>query len=224
MSQRHSDSVRRGVLVGLVGLLSVTAGCLAPAGTEIDDSDAVAEQVESRYETLDGFQATMVRTVESGGDRETTRATVTFDKGDYLRIAYHDGPNAGQTTVINDPSPSRLFAEGDVESSRADAAAIYGALAADLVEQYDVVYDGTDTIDGQRVAVYTLTPSTNATGDQRRLTERRVSVDVDRMVPVRMRSNWTADGAEVTETIRFENVSLGVPNSTGAATKGGAAT
>src|SRR6056297_3483270 len=165
MSRNHSDNPRRLPLVGLVGLLFVTAGCLAPAGTEIDDSNAVADHVESRYEVLDGFQATMVRTVERGGHNNTTRATVAFDKGNYLRIAYRDGPNAGTVTVIDDPEPSRLFSDGAAATGRADASEVYGALAADLVERNDVVYNGTTRVDGRRVAVYALTPATNQSGD-----------------------------------------------------------
>src|SRR6056297_1670117 len=107
MSRNYPDNPRRVSLIGLVGLLFVTAGCLAPAGTEIDDSKAVAEHVESRYEALDGFQATMVRTVERSGHNNTTRASVAFEKENYLRIAYRDGPKAGTVTVIDEPEPAR---------------------------------------------------------------------------------------------------------------------
>ena len=224
MSSNYPDNPRRISLVGLVGLLFVTAGCLAPAGTEIDDSKAVAEQVESRYEALDGFQATMVRTVERGQYNNTTRAGVAFEKGNYLRIAYRTGPKAGTVTVIDDPEPSRLLANGAAETVRADASDVYGALAADLVERNDVVFDGTSTIDGHRVAVYSLTPA-NGSGEpeQPRLLERRVTVDVERMVPIRLESTWRADDQEITETIRFTDVKLRAPQTPGVGAQGAVA-
>ncbi len=224
MSSNYPDNPRWISLIGLVALLFVTAGCLAPAGTEIDDSKAVAEHVESRYEALDGFQATMVRTVERGGHNNTTRASVAFEKGNYLRIAYRTGPKAGAVTVIDDPEPARRFANGAAETGRADASDVYGALAADLVDQNDVVYDGTSTVDGHRVAVYSLTPA-NRSGEptQPRLIERRVSVDVDRMVPIQVESTWRADGQEITETIRFTDVTLRAPQTPGAGAQEGVA-
>jgi outer membrane lipoprotein-sorting protein len=55
--------------------------------------------------------------------------------------------------------------------------------------------------------------------------ERRVWIDAERAVPLRIESTWTEDGQRVEETIQFENISLRAPkqlpetaSSTGGAT------
>lgn len=216
MSPPLRSGRRRHVLLGVVGLVFVTAGCLGAPGTEVDEPDAVAEQVESRYERLDGFQATMVQRVEVDDESETTRATVTFDKGESLRIAYETGPKAGEVAVIENPS-AKLFAGGadtDVEAS-----ARLGTVAADLVRENEVVFEGTETLDGRSTAVFSITPPDDAAATQ---PKRRVWVDAKQVVPRRIESTWTEDGQQVNETIRFENVSLGAPATDAGTTPGGA--
>lgn len=210
---------RRHVLLGVVGLVFVTAGCLGAPGTEVDDPDAVAEQVESRYERLDGFQATMIQRVAVGDETETTRATVAFDKGDSLRIAYETGPKAGEVTVVENPS-AKLFS-GERADADSEPAALYGTVAADLVRENEVVFEGTEQLDGRPTAVFSVTPPDDATTTQ---PERRVWVDAKQVVPRRIESTWTEDGQQVNETIRFENVSLGVPATDAGTTPGGATT
>ena len=225
MARQSLDRIRR---VGLVGLLFVTAGCLAPTGTKVENSAAVAEQVESRYENVDGFQATMVRTLNRSTRSTVTRATVRFEKGESLRIAYQSGPRAGTVTVIDDPSPASVFGGTEAAATGAkadaDAAEVYGALAGELVRSNEVVYAGADTLDGHRVARFTMTPSANSSDGvaQHNLTERQVWIDTERGVPLKVQSTMRASGATVTETIRFRNVTLtarsGSSGATGEAT------
>ncbi|MFB6179630.1 MAG: outer membrane lipoprotein carrier protein LolA [Halorientalis sp.] len=210
MRRNYPDTFRRVPLLGLV-VLSVTAGCLAPTGSKIDNSQAVGKHVENRYESLDGFQATMIRTVERGGTRNTTRATVAFDKGRYLRIGYETGPHAGSATVVEDPSAAKVLGAGEAAPGRGDSAQVYGAVAASIVRQNDVVYQGLSRVEGHRVAVYSLRPQTNRSETGAHLLERRVSVDLARQVPIRLRSTWAVDGQNVTETIRFTNIKLSAP-------------
>jgi outer membrane lipoprotein-sorting protein len=209
-------SRHRRALLGVVGLVFVTAGCLGAPGTRVDDPSAVAEQVESRYERLDGFQATMIQRVTVGDETETTRATVTFDKGDSLRIAYETGPKAGEVAVIENPS-AKLFAGG--ADADAEASARFGTVAADLVRENEVVFEGTERLDGRTTAVFSVTPPDDAAATR---PERRVWVDTKQVVPRRIESTWIEDGQRVNETIRFENVSLGVPATDTGATPGGA--
>lgn len=221
MPEMLSGTIRRRTAIGVVGLVLVTAGCLGTPGTEVDNPEAVTDPVESRYEQLDGFQATMIQTVETDDRSTEARATVTFDKGDYLRIAYHTGPKAGSVTVVDDPSPSKLFAGTRTDTQRSDASTFYGTVVADLVRENEVVFDGRERLDGRPTAVFSVTPP----GDDEameRSPERRIWIDTDRVVPLRIESNWTADGETVTETIRFEDISLGIPGYDASAASGGA--
>jgi len=201
-----SNRTRRRTLLGVVGLVFVTAGCLGAPGTEVDDPSAVADQVESRYEQLDGFQATMIQRVQVGTETRTARATVAFDKGDSLAIAYQTGPNAGEVVVIENPSAKLLT--GERTESESEVGAFYGTVASDLVRANEVVFEERDRIEGRPVAVFSIT-SPEGAADTR--PERRVWIDVERVVPLRIESTWGEDGQRVHETIRFENVLLEEP-------------
>ncbi|WP_435175160.1 LolA family protein [Halorussus sp. AFM4] len=214
MSSNRLPKRRRSVLlVGAVGLL-LTAGCLGSVGTSVDDPRSVAQQVEARYDALDEYRTTIERTVSTGEATATTRATLRFVKGESLRIAYRTGPRAGTVTVVDDPTPSTLLT---TDAARAETAvgetpASYGAVAANLVRTNNVTYTGTTVLDGRPAVVLTLEPNGNETATA--LVERRVWIDAERRVPLRVVSTWESERGEITETLRFTNTSLSVPNAT----------
>ncbi|MFC7133678.1 MULTISPECIES: LolA family protein [Salinibaculum] len=215
-----SNRTGRRALLGVVGLVFVTAGCLGAPGTEVDDPSVVADQVESRYEQLDGFQATMTQRVQVGSETRTARATVAFDKGNALVVEPQTGPNAGEVTIIENPS-AKLFA-GQRTATAFEAEALYGTVAADLVRENEVVFERRDRVGGRLAVVFVITPPDSAAETR---PERRVWIDAERAVPLRIESTWTEDGQRVAETIQFENISLRAPkqlpetaSSTGGAT------
>lgn len=203
-------------LLGLIGLL-LTAGCLAPVGTQINNPQSVAQQVETRYDALDEYQTTIERTVTVGDTAATTQAVVRFEKGESLQIAYRTGPNAGAVTVIDDPSPSNLLSTDAVaaQTAGAETPASYGAFAGHLVQSNNVTYRGTTVLNDHPAVVFSLEPTANEPAGQ--LTERRIWIDAERQVPLRIESTWVQDNRNVTETIRFTNTSLSVPNTADAA-------
>jgi len=208
MSLLQPPDSRRGLQVfGVVGLL-LTAGCLGPAGTAVDDPEPVAQQVEVRYEALDTYQTTIERTVSFGETTETTRATVRFEKGESLRIAHHTGPDAGAVTVVEDPSPATLLS-ADAAATAIDATeapASYGAFAGRLVASHNVTYRGTAVVGDRPAVVLSLEPAGNRTAGEP--TQRRVWIDAERRVPIRIESTWERASGDVTETIRFTNTTM----------------
>ncbi|WP_134670639.1 sigma-E factor regulatory protein RseB domain-containing protein [Halorussus marinus] len=215
MSPLQPPDPRRSVSVlGVVGLL-LTAGCLGPAGTAVDDPESVAQQVEARYDALDEYTTTIERTVSVGETTRTTRATVRFEKGESLRIAHQTGPDAGTVTVVEDPSPATLLSTDAAATATpgAETPASYGAFAGRLVESHNVTYRGTAVV-GDRAAVVLSIDPTNATTD--RPAERRIWIDAERRVPLRIESTWERESGTVTETIRFTNTSVTAANATAA--------
>jgi len=194
-------------LLGVVGLL-LTAGCLGSAGTAVDDPEPVAQQVEARYDALDTYQTTIERTVSVGETTETARATVRFEKGESLRIARHTGPDAGTVTVVEDPSPATLLSADAAATAidETEAPASYGAFAGRLVESHNVTYRGTAVVGDRTAVVLSLAPTANATASEP--THRRVWIDAERRVPLRIESTWERASGDVTETIRFTNTTV----------------
>jgi outer membrane lipoprotein-sorting protein len=207
---------RRRAAIGVVGVVLVTAGCLGTPGSEVDDPEAVMDQVDARYEELEGFQATMIQTVETADETSQARATVTFDKEEFLKIAYHSGAKAGAVSMVEDPT-EKLFGDRNADTANSQAETFYGTVAADLVRDRRIVFNGTERVDGRRTAVFSMTATADAAASA---PERTVWIDTDRVVPLRIESQWVADGETVTETIRFEDVSLGSPDADATATRG----
>jgi outer membrane lipoprotein-sorting protein len=203
MSVSLSNRTRRRTLLGVVGLVFVTAGCLGAPGTGVDDPSAVADQVESRYERLDGFQATMIQRFQVGNETTTGRATVAFDKGDSLTVAYHTGPKAGEVAVIENPT-AKLFT-GERTGEESEAGALFATVAADLVRENQVVFEKHERIEGRPSVVFSISPPDDAAETR---PQRRVWIDAERVVPLRIESTWVIDGQRVHETIHFENVLL----------------
>jgi outer membrane lipoprotein-sorting protein len=197
---------QRAVLLVAVGLLLVGAGCLGTTGRSVEDTETVAQQVESRHDALSGYRATVVRTVSTDVSSTTTLATVEVENPDYRRVEYHTGPRAGEVSVTN-ATAEPVFAP---TTAGTGTPATYGALAARLVRGNDVEYLGRTEVREHEAAVVSLVPSNRTDGDGARttVTERRLWVDTERLVPLRVRTTWETPHGSLTETISYRNVTL----------------
>lgn len=196
-------------LVGLVGVVAVVSGCLAPGGTAVNDPAAVAERVESRYERLDSLDADLVRTTTRNGHTTTSSGTVQFEKRGSVRVTYDSGPRAGTTAVLDLPATDGAGGT-NAAAVEANASEVYGAIAADLVRENAVEYERTTRLDGRRVAVVSLTPrdAPAEVAAGRQVVERRVWVDTERAVPLKLEVTATGPDGRVTRTYRLHNVSV----------------
>jgi len=110
---------------------ALTAGCIGglPVGSSVDTA-VVEEQVEQRYAALDGYTASVTRTVEVGEATSESRARVTVERDGRRTVAYTAGPRAGETAVESaDAGP--VFDAGLGASTPATPAA-FGALGVAL--------------------------------------------------------------------------------------------
>ena len=197
---------QRVVLLVAVGLLLVGAGCLGTTGRSVEDTETVVQQVESRHDALSGYRATVVRTVSTDVSSTTTLATVEVENPDYRRVEYHTGPRAGEVSVTN-ATAEPVFAP---TTAGTGTPATYGALAARLVRGNEVDFLGRTEVRGHGTAVVSLAPANGTAGDEGRTTvaERRLWVDTERLVPLRVRTTWETPHGSLTETISYRNVSL----------------
>lgn len=182
---------------------SLTAGCIGglPVGGSLD-ADAVGEQVEQRYDSLDGYSATVTRTIEVGDGTDVARARVTV-RGDRRDVTYTAGPRAGET--VTGPADDRPVFGAALGVDGPATASGYGALAAALVASANVTVDRVTTVDGRRTAVVELEPTDAAASD---LT-RTVWVDLDRRIPTTVVTSWTTtSGDTVTVTVEYDDVTL----------------
>lgn len=189
-------------------VLSLLAGCVGslPAGSGLDAA-AVGDEVEQRYAALEGYSATVTRTVEVGDRRTTTSAVVSVDTGDERRVAYTAGPRAG--TTVTTPADAGPVFDAGAGVGTTGTPAVYGALAERLVAASDVTLDRVTTRDGHRTAVLTFEPAANDTAAAGSALTRTVWVDLERRVPLEVTTTWTnAAGQAVSVTVTYDDVTL----------------
>lgn len=187
-------------------VVSLTAGCIGGLSADGSvDAAAVGDAVEQRYAALDGYDATVTRTVEVGDSTTEARAAVSV-RGEQREITYRTGPRAGETvTGSTDGGP--VFDAGAAAGSPATPAA-YGALAETLVRTSNVTVERVTTYDGHQTAVVELEPHENATGGATNVS-RTVWVDLDREIPLKFVTSWTTDGGQpASVTVTYDDVAL----------------
>jgi outer membrane lipoprotein-sorting protein len=189
-------------------VLSLLAGCSGslPVGST-PDAATVGDEVEQRYAALEGYSATVTRTVEVGDNQTTTSAEVTVDTGDRRRVAYTAGPRAG-TTVRTAADAGPVFDTG-AGVGTTGTPAVYGALAETLVAASDVTLDRVTTRDGRRTAVLTFEPASNASAAAPADLTRTVWVDLERRIPLQVETTWTtAAGQQASVSVTYDDVTL----------------
>jgi len=206
-------SKRRNLLQLLaIGLVVLLAGCLAVPSGSISNADSVGEQVQSRYDAIDRYEATVTKTVEIDDSTSSIHATVTAAKSEFTRIAYHSGPNAGTVTKINASTSSNIdpTLSTNIQHPSESQVPSYGALAAELVRTNNVTVEQTAVLGERRTVVVSLVPHSTEQSETDDSIERRLWIDSERLIPLQIETTWTkADGQTVTETVRYSNVTLG---------------
>lgn len=160
--------------------------------------------MEQRYAALEGYEATVSRTVEVGDESVESTAEVRVKRGETRTVTYTAGPRAGET-IVESADNGPVF-DASLGADSAGTAADFGSLAASLVDAADVSVDRVTTHDGHRAAVLKLTPSD---AEETTETTRTVWVDLDRRIPLRVVTAWTTeDGEDATMTVEYDDVTL----------------
>ena len=200
-----------------IGLVVLLAGCIAVPSGSVSNADSVGEQVQSRYDAIDRYEATVTKTVDTGDHTSSVHATVTVVKSEFTRIAYHSGPRAGTVRKTSESSASTVdpILSTSIQPPGERQLPSYGALAAELVRTNNVTVEQTAVLGDRRTVVVSVVPdSTETTGTDDRV-ERRLWIDSERLIPLRIETTWTqSNGQTVTETVRYSNVTLGEQGAT----------
>jgi outer membrane lipoprotein-sorting protein len=208
---RRQHQRQRALAVGLACLF-LLAGCTTVQNGSVTDPDAVGDHVQTRYDSIDRYEATVTKTVTGPAQTTTVRASLTVETDEYTRIEYQTGPRAGTVTTI-DTSSARSGQPTLSTGARAamdGAVPTYGALASELVATSNVTVERTTVLDGRQTAIVSFVPD-NTTDDRTTdvRVERHVWIDTERQIPLQIETTWSmADGESVTETVRYTNVTV----------------
>lgn len=205
---RISTNRRIALSVAIVVAL-LLAGCSAVPSGEVSASPAqIGEQVQSRYDSIDWYTATVERTVSTPDGERTASANVVVKTGEWMQVTYHRGPRAGTTTSVSlsdRTAPQALYTMQQAGADRSHPPSL-GAMATTVTRMHNVTLDRTTVVDGHVVAVLSIDPH-NASVDETH--SQQLWVDTQRQIPVRYESTWTDEnGQKTTETIRLSNVTI----------------
>jgi len=218
-------SKRRSLFQALaIGLVVFLAGCIAVPSGSISNADSVGEQVQSRYDAIDRYEATVTKTVETGARTSSVDATVTVVKSEFTRVAYHSGPHAGTVRNTSTSGPSNVgpMLSTSIQPPSERQLPSYGALAAELVRTNNVTVERTTDLGERRAVVVSVVPDSTETTSPDDRVERRLWIDSERLIPLRIETTWTqSDGQTVTETVRYSNVTLGEQGTAQSTTESG---
>jgi len=217
-----NDSPRRTLLALAIVALTVTSGCVGSVGS-LDSgitADQVSDHVQTKYEQIDSYEATVETTIVGPNTSRTTRTDVVakpqlgFQRSEYLGPDSMAGnvivSNATTTWTYNatENSARRLDTSGLGQSMQPD----YGQLVESYQDRYDVTVDGTTTVADRETYVVHLTPK-NASQFASEMT---LWVDTERWFPVQQRSSYTIDNETTTVTTTYHDLrfNTGVSNGT----------
>ena len=207
-------SPKRNALPALaVAAVLVLAGCAGFAGQLDDDQQQqVADRLADRLEELDGFEATMTTEVETSDRSVTSKADVAVDlrTGEYRIETLAPNRSAGDLMVYNGSAmvsydeSENVYHTFDVEMSGPATGSNLSEQFDRLAEETDIIYNGTETIDGTETHKATLVPTNESDSFVDSVT---LWVETDRMVPVKMEMDSSAM-SNLTTTVTFSDVEL----------------
>lgn len=197
--------------VGLVALLALS-GCLGTGPLSEEQEQHVADEFEERFSDIDGFTATVHTEMSGENASSETRAEVWQrpGTGESRQEVLAPDERAGDVTVTNE-STSIYYDESENSYTKMDLSGLQsvdqsdlGSQLRNLLDRFDVIYDGTATVEGQETHEVTLVPA-NESGIGSDI-EMTMWVDADNWFPVKQR--LTSDEGGFESTTRYENVTV----------------
>lgn len=194
----------------------VLAGCAGVLSGN-PDADEIAQQLQDRQDEIDDIQGVM--TIESDFDGEATETTMEFwerpNTGEHRSeviestgfesegdVTVHDGT----TTWIYDSEANevtRLDLDLDLDEMEIDE----GEIIESMLDEYDVEYNGTETIGDHDTHVLELTPTDEA-DEEFAYDELTMWVDDEYWYPVKQDATMSVGEETVTTTITYEELAF----------------
>lgn len=199
---------RPSTLTIAVAAMLVLAGC---SGQQLTDQQEqrVVEEFNEQMSEIDGYHATMNTTVTVDNETysTTTEVWVRPDTGELRQEVLAPDERAGHLTVSNG-SVMWTYDPDDGTATRFEVpeASTDTSLASNLDElanRSDIVYNGTETLDGEETHKITLVP--NESADVAVDATTTMWLDSDRMFPLKIHTQVDSNTAT---TVRFTDVEL----------------
>ncbi len=195
-----------------VAALLLLAGCAGFTGQlDEDQQQQVADRLADRFENLEGFEATVTTEIAGSNQSMTSTADVAVDfrTGEYRTETREPERTAGDVTVYNGSTVTTYDASEntyrtfDLETDGAMGSDL-GDRFENLTERTDIIYNGTEQVNGQETYKATLVPANESEEFVDSVT---LWVETDRMIPVKMEMGFSGM-SDLTTTVTFSDVEL----------------
>lgn len=195
----------------------LVAGCTAgPFGDEMD-SEEITQQVQDRHEEIDDLQGVM--TVETTIGNETQETTMEFwqrlPDQQRTEVRNSTGPESEGDVTVTDGETSWYYDSAANEVTRFDldideeAAQINeSAIIESMLEDYDVAYDGTETVGDRTTHVLELTPTGDDGNETVAYDSLTLWVDDEYWYPVKQHAEMTVGNQTTETTITYEELAI----------------
>jgi len=203
---KQSLRLRVGIL--FVALLTVTAGCAAALGDDMD-SETIAEKLDDRHDEIDDVQGTQIVTVEGDNSTERTVTEVVerppMESRQEVIESDSEWQSAGDVTVrteeelITYNAEENTVTEFEFDSDEEEVPMTTEDMLSESLEESNISYEGTDTVADRDVHVITLTDEeTDATT--------KVWADQEFWYPLKTETTFDQGDEEWTTTMTYEEV------------------
>ncbi len=202
-----SPRLRVGIL--FVALLTVTAGCAAALGDDIDP-ETIADELEDRHDEIDDVQGTQVTTIERDGSTERTVTEVverppTESKQEVIE-SDSEWQSEGDVIVRTDgemisyDADENTITEFEFDHDPEETPFATEEMISEALDESEISYEGTDTVADRDVHVITLTDEDHGTTT--------VWADQEFWYPLKTETTFEQSDDEWTMTMTYEEVAF----------------
>jgi outer membrane lipoprotein-sorting protein len=200
-----------------VVLVVAFSGCSAVQfGQQDMTAEEIGEKAQQKYDDIGVYTGTMTTEMVMGNDTQTTTAKVWANQsGDELRHEYVSPEAMNGTVLVSNGSTMWMYNATKNEVRKTDIPKLgvqgttpdYGKVIENILENYEVSYDGSEEVNGRSTHVLALTPKENSSmGDI--VEEMTIWFDKETWFPVKRHSVASFDNESFETTMTYSNLTF----------------
>lgn len=200
-----------------VVLVVAFSGCSAVEfGQQDMTAEEIGEKAQEKYDDIGVYTGTMTTEMVMGNDTQTTTAKVWANQsGNELRHEYVSPEPMNGTVLVSNGSTMWMYNATENEVRKTDipqlgaqgATPDYGKVVDNILENYDVSYEGSEKVGDRSTHVLALTPKENSSLSNV-IEEMTIWFDKETWFPVKRHSVASFDNESIETTMTYSNLTF----------------
>lgn len=215
MALRHSP---RSIAAVAFALFVVLSGCSAmPLSTDDVSAERIGERAQQKYGSIESFEGTVTTSITTPDRNRTTVAHVVARPNENQRRTEYVAPEPmNGTVIVSNGSVTWSYNESTDTVRRTNLSGVrtdttgpnYAQLFENVLDRYDVSYEGSASVGDRDTYVIELTPKNGSSTEI--VTEWTLWIDKERWFPVRSEMTSRFDNETMTTTTEYTNLTFDV--------------